>query len=378
MGTTRVSTDHPPDDRRTTPDPVTASRVEAETVCAGPVQRVQSADEQERATLAAVMASMTDGLLVVDSARGIRYCNVRAGELLGVDPSAVIGQSIHVVINKVVLSLADPEEGWASWEQMVTNPQEYSNWALTMPGPPRRDILVSAFAVPDPAAASLGLLVHDVRSSKTLALLEERARIAMDLHDGVIQSLYGVVLGLGGHVQRLDEHAGETRAAFQQAIGQINDAIKEIRSYIFDLQHQEIEGPDLHTGLAVMAGELQLHALLRVRLELDPAAEDLLSRDDVTSLLQIAHEATSNIKRHARASAVTIRLTRVGQQLALTITDNGQGFPSDRLRRRSGHGLRNMARRATALGGRLVVVSEPGHGTEVRLELRRREVRTSA
>ena len=84
------------------------------------------------------------------------------------------------------------------------------------------------------------------------ALVTERERIAMDLHDGVIQSLFGVALGLGVRARTLDKSAVETRAVLRQAIDQINSAIQEIRSYIFDLRQPQFEEHGLAAELMAL------------------------------------------------------------------------------------------------------------------------------
>ena len=343
-----------------------AARVEAE-AAAESVRRLQAVVEQERATLASVMASMSDGLLALDAARRIRYCNARAGELLGIDPATVRGESAGDVVRHLALSLAEPGLA-AFWDRLLTHPAGQPRGEFTLVGPPRRDILVSAFRVAGPTEATLGLLLRDVSDSKQLTRLEERERIAMDLHDGVIQSLYGVALGLGARARTPDQSPDETRSVLCQVVDQINSAIHDIRSYVFDLrQPQSDDG--LAAELMALISELQMNTLLRAELDLDPAAEYLVDPDAVPNLVQIAREATCNVVRHANASTVRLRLARTDEQLVLMVCDNGKGFRPTNAGTLSGHGLSNMAERARALGGRLVVVSEPARGTEVRVEV---------
>jgi PAS domain S-box-containing protein len=202
--------------------------------------------------------------------------------------------------------------------------------------------------------------------AQELALLEDRERIAMDLHDGVIQSLYAVTLGLGA--QALQEEREATRAALDRALAQINGVIQAIRNYIFDLRVPDAEQQGLRRGLNLLVTELRVNSLVEPEVELD-AVEQLLSAEAEASLLQIIHDATTNVMRHASASAVAIHLTRDGDQLVLTVRDNGRGFDPQRAGRRAGDGLRNMAERSRRLGGRLTVSSQLGQGTTVRLEL---------
>jgi integral membrane sensor domain MASE1 len=201
--------------------------------------RLMVAIEQERATLAAVMASMSDGLLVLDAAHQVHYCNAQVGEFLGINPTLAIDQPIEKVITETKQSMLDPEAASSLWENLLKYPHQLPSIEVIINGPPRRDLLVSAFPVTDAMQESLGLLFKDVTTAKALALLEERERIAMEIHDGVIQSLYAVALSLSAHERLLDAEAEETRQALQRARMQISNIIQETRDIIFDLrQHR--------------------------------------------------------------------------------------------------------------------------------------------
>jgi signal transduction histidine kinase len=203
------------------------------------------------------------------------------------------------------------------------------------------------------------------QQSRELARLEERERIAMDLHDGVIQSLYSVVLGLGAE----QLHAGQTDAdrGVGNAIDGINRVIQEIRNDIFDLRLRDLGEGGLRGGIEVLAEELRINTL--VQPHLDVAAVDTAERcvdaDAVTNLLYIAREATSNVIRHARATTVAIRLATTdhelgGDRLHGVGLGHGSGEASQ-----LGNGLRNIRDRARAIGGTLSIASLPGQGTTI-------------
>jgi signal transduction histidine kinase len=337
--------------------------------------RLTVAIEQERATLAAVMASMSDGLLVLDAAHQVHYCNTRVGEFLGINPTLAIGQPIEQIITETKQPMLDPEAANSRWENLLTDPHQLPSIEVTINGPLRRNLLVSAFPVTDAIQEGLGLLLKDVTTAKALALLEERERIAMDIHDGVIQSLYAVALSLSAHERLLDVEAAETRQALQRARMQISNVIQEIRDVIFDLRQHRCQLPDLQTGLKTLATELFGQTLIHADLELEDGTDCFLDPARVSSILYIAREAMSNALRHAGASKVMIHLARVEEKLVLTIRDNGRGFnpaatDAENSGPAEGQGLRNMAERAQLLGGRLSVVSSPGHGAEVCVEVR--------
>lgn len=199
--------------------------------------------------------------------------------------------------------------------------------------------------------------------------MEERERIAMNLHDGVMQSLYALALGLEARARLVDSDPAQAREALRQAIRQINGMIPEIRAYISDLRPRELGAQGLRAGIEALAEEIRACTLVRPEIDLPPETEDRLGPDVVVHALYIAREATSNVVRHSGASAVAIRLAVADGHLMLTICDNGRGFDTERTGRRAGDGLRNMAERAQMIGGRLAVTSQPGGGSEVRLEL---------
>ena len=228
---------------------------------------------------------------------------------------------------------------------------------------------MSAFPVADTTDVELGLVLRDVTVAKQLALLQERERIAMDLHDGVIQSLYGMALGLAACERALAAAPEATRQALCRAIEQTNGVIQQVRDYIVGLRRQLPGDQDLRSGLAALAEELQASGLIRPELALDADLDTRLDLDGRQAVLYIAREAVANILRHAGASTVLIRLATTDEQLVLTIRDNGRGFALEQIGHGIGEGLGNMRARATGLGGRLVIASQPGCGTEVHLEV---------
>jgi PAS domain S-box-containing protein len=337
--------------------------------------RLTATIEQERATLAAVMASMSDGLLVLDAAHWVHYCNARVGEFLEINPTLIIGQPIEKVIAETKQSIMNPEAANSRWENLLTDPHQLPSIEVTTNGSSQRNLLVSAFPVTDAIQEGLGLLLKDVTTARALALLEERERIAMDIHDGVIQSLYAVALSLSTHERLLDAEAAETRQALQRARMQISNIIQEIREVIFDLRQHRRQLPNLQTGLKALATELFGPTWIHVDLELEDGTDCFLDPGRVGSILYIAREAMSNVIRHAGASKVMIHLARIEEKLVLTIRDNGRGFSpaitdAENSGPAEGQGLRNMAERAQLLGGRLLVASSSGHGTEVSVEVR--------
>jgi signal transduction histidine kinase len=209
---------------------------------------------------------------------------------------------------------------------------------------------------------------------RSLALLEERERIGMDLHDGAIQSIYAVVLRLEDCAERLRERPEEVAADLEKAMDDLNKVIQDVRSYIFDLRPEVRQG-DIKSALEDLVQGVRVNALIDTELTLEGDLDGALTEDEATSLFRIAQEALSNVTRHARASTLRVKLTTSPRSVRLEIADDGVGFDPEAERPADRRGLRNMEERARGLGARLSLQSVSGRGTQVRVELPLRDVR---
>lgn len=206
-----------------------------------------------------------------------------------------------------------------------------------------------------------------------LAVVEERQRIGMDLHDGVIQSIYGVGLMLEYvNTQIVEGDTAGARDRLTQASEALNATIRDIRSYILDLRPGNFNGDNLLAGLQQLIAEFKANTLISVELTADGNAEAALTPESRLALFHVAQEALSNTAKHSQASRVEVQLIRKGLGIVLSIKDNGRGFKTADVDRRMGHGLRNMHDRALAIGGEFAVAANgDGHGIEVRVALPR-------
>jgi len=209
---------------------------------------------------------------------------------------------------------------------------------------------------------------------QSLALLEERERIGMDLHDGAIQSIYAVVLRLEDCAERLSEPSDEVRAGLDKAMDDLNKVLQDIRSYIFDLRPQVLHG-DLEKALDDLVQSVRVNALIDAELEVEGDLNGALTEEQAVPLFHIAQEAVNNVNRHAQATSLRVKVTAQSRSVRLEIVDNGVGFDLEDGKASDGHGLRNMDDRARSLGAHLSLESSPGRGTRVRVELPLADVR---
>lgn len=204
------------------------------------------------------------------------------------------------------------------------------------------------------------------RQAKRLAVLEERERIGMDLHDSIIQSIYGVGLSLDYARMSLKEDPESSKKKIVVSIDALNDTIHDLRAYILDLRPREFQGEDLKQGLQRLVDEFQANSLTRVELvgPEDGLVSDLPPQNAI-ALFHICQEALANIAKHARAKQAEVHLWAAQDRVLLEITDDGEGFDLTKMRATLGHGLSNMHARARKVGGDVEINSVINEGTIV-------------
>ena len=224
----------------------------------------------------------------------------------------------------------------------------------------RDELAVSTLALQ--AAVSLAYAASNERSGR-IALLEERVRIAHDLHDGTIQSLYALGLELETSAQGLEAPAREELAV---CVERINALIREIRDYISALGAPTPRSqPDLARDIPFVVQQLVPEGVDTI-VNISAAAHRLRARD-VEDLVYIAREAVSNAVRHGSPSKIAIDVRESASGVTLTVQDNGTGF--DPATAREGMGSISMRSRAGHLSAELGVESIPGMGATVRLRV---------
>lgn len=221
-------------------------------------------------------------------------------------------------------------------------------------------------------AAQVAVAIVNARlyeQMQRLAVLEERERISMELHDGVIQSIYAVGLNIQDCAETVAQEPHEVQGRLSRAVDELNQVIQDIRSYIFDLRLHALNESSLQEGLERLIQELRVGTLMDICLDIQKALDVELSPHQTWHLLQIARESLNNAAKHARATSVAARLSANDGRLSMSISDNGVGFEVEKALQRQHHGLKNMIERARAIGAQLFVESDQGRGTTVKVEL---------
>lgn len=229
-------------------------------------------------------------------------------------------------------------------------------------------LLVEMFAL------RAGIAIENARlheQVQRLAVVEERERIARDLHDGIIQSIYGVALSLEDVPLMMADEPQEAIARVDRAIDSLNLTIREIRNFILGLRSELLHGADLLAGLAALVGEFGPAGAAEIELDLaaDPELVAGIPIGHRVQLLQMAREALSNAARHARATRIRIALRVEDRMLVLRLEDDGVGFDSLATQAPGHFGLANLRDRAGALGGSVIIESTLGAGTHLSIQV---------
>ncbi len=196
----------------------------------------------------------------------------------------------------------------------------------------------------------------------------ERQRIAMDLHDGIIQSIYAVNLGLEATMDDIERASqDDTRRQIDRALNQLDEVTRDIRSYIFQLRPSRIE-ESLPESLKLLADEFRVNSLVETSLEVAPGVPTLAQPRSLAAY-HIAREALNNVRKHSKATRVDLSLGAANGFVRLDVVDNGVGFVPGATASSDHRGLNNMAARAQTVGATLTIDSRPGGGTRVRLDI---------
>ena len=206
--------------------------------------------------------------------------------------------------------------------------------------------------------------------AQELAALEERQKLARELHDSVSQSLYGIAIGAHTARTLLARDPGLVDEPLEYILSLAKAGLAEMRALIFELRPESLETEGLIAALSKQAAAVQARHDVPVETEL--CDEPSLSLKAKQELYRVAQEALHNTMKHAEASRVKVRLGRTDEAIILEIRDNGRGF--DSAGSFPGHlGLRSMQERVQHLGGVLSIESTPGQGTTIYAQVPARE-----
>ena len=217
-------------------------------------------------------------------------------------------------------------------------------------------------------ASWVGTTIENVRlniQGRRLAVLEERERIGMDLHDGIIQSIYAVGLTLEHARLLLGDEPDQTRKRIDQSIEDLNSTIRDLRAFIMDMRPRQLYEENLMDGLQRLVNEFRANSLVEAKLTGPTGGLEDLPDAHAIALFHICQEALANAAKHAQADKVEVMVWTTSDQVLMEVHDNGRGFDPQKMQFTLGHGISNMQTRARNVGGDLEITTEPGEGTTI-------------
>lgn len=236
-----------------------------------------------------------------------------------------------------------------------------NTWGFT----PEHQSLVNLLA---PHAAIAINNAHLYEQSRELSVVQERNRLARELHDSVTQTLFSMKLAAESANVLIDDDAAAARAQLVHMQELARQASTEMRSLVFELRppELEIEGliPTLRKHIEVLR---RVHS---VDIQIHHRGDRILNPVEEKEVFRIIQEALNNAIRHAHAAEIVVEVVLEDDKLRVSVADDGVGFDPDAPRKTRRLGLLSMTERAQGLGGELSVSSRPGRGTVVTLELR--------
>ncbi len=258
--------------------------------------------------------------------------------------------------------------------------QEKPLGILNVTGPSWRRLTKDELRLLSTIAYQVGIAIERARlaeDSARLARVEERARIAREIHDTLAQGLTAIALHLEGAIHHVGKNPDRVRQRLERALAMARSSLEEARESVVNLRAAPLAGKPLAEALGALARNFTSETGVRVYVDA-PDALTLPLRTEA-ELFRIGQEALANVRKHAKATEVRITLadgarskgaagtrapTRRGDAIRLTIRDDGVGFDPTAIPD-SGQGVLGMRERARLLGGRLRVQSRPGHGTTI-------------
>ncbi len=309
-------------------------------------------------------------VVVVDTAGTIVYSNEHCSDIVGWTPSDLIGQPIEVLIpdrlrvvhssHRKVYTDGPKARPMGSGLLLTALHRTGHEVPVEIALSPLNGEFEATVATVRDVSERLETAAQLVEAKTRLEVLDDRDRIARELHDSVIQRLFAAGLHLQASTDRLD-----TTERVTAVVDEIDEAIREIRGVIFTLHRPARLDSGLEAALRANINEAARLLGHRPTLRLGGLLTNI-SDDLGSELLAVLREALMNVAKHAQAAKTNVSLDVRADAVTLVVSDDGVGIAASNAAKTGGLGLRNIRERATRLGGEAVFLTNVPRGTEVR------------
>lgn len=331
--------------------------------------------------LAGILDMAEDAIIVTGEDRTIALFNQGAGKLFGYDAEEILGTSIDRLLAAGELA----GERWSACGPAQNTGREVAQ---------RREVIaVRKDGSRFPAEASLSkltvgphttytMILRDVtdriRTERQLQSLtaqlmtaqeEERRRISRELHDDINQRLALLAIELGRLEAQPPSSPDLARGAFQSLTHRLAAISDDVRRMAYQFHPSILDDLGLFAALQYLADDFAAQTGIKTIVVQEEPTEPL-PKDIASCLYRIAQESLANVRKHARAARVELELTCDGEEVTLSVRDGGIGFDLEQVRTTHiGLGLVNMRERVRSVQGRLDIQSQPGHGTQILVQI---------
>lgn len=205
-----------------------------------------------------------------------------------------------------------------------------------------------------------------IEQAEQAASLEERRKLARDLHDAVSQQLFAISMSMAALPKLVDKNPEQAKQTFGDIERMVMNSQQELRALIMHLRPVELEGKSFREGIQALVDELKVkNKHLHIISELNQIT--CLATRIEDELFRIIQEAISNMLRHSKANTFEIKTFEKDERLIIVLEDNGVGFHVDQATNKGSYGLLSMKERMIELGGMLTILSYPNQGTKLEL-----------
>jgi PAS domain S-box-containing protein len=316
----------------------------------------------------ALVDAAPDGILLADERGTILFANRRAAELFAIALDDLVGRPVDDLLPERLR-----EVHRAHRTRYGAEPRLRSMGAGLLLHARRSDgsefpVEISLSPLTTAGGVRVVAVVRDVSerleteqqlrlAEQHLHIVEDRERIARDLHDVVIQKLFAAGMSVQSVAARSTDEEHSQRLT--RVVDDLDDTIREIRSAIFSLQSEMRDESGLRAKLLGVLDDERAALGFEPRIRFDGRV-DATSSDVTEAVLAVVREAISNVARHARASSVEVEVAHHDGFVTVRVVDDGVGIPDSPT---AGNGIVNLNRRAEKLGGECVLTASPGGGT---------------
>lgn len=318
-----------------------------------------------------VLEALNEGIFLTDLNDIVLYCNGRMEEWTGYRREELVGISAYE-------RLLPPEKWPEHRERNARRAQGvldiYEEEIVRKDGATRW-FEIRASPLRNPAGEIVGTLSANTditerkqveEARRTAAVLEERQRLAREIHDTLAQAFTGITVQLGAAGRVLEADSAAAKEHLERAREMAREGLAEARRSVGALRSEALEGQNLCDTLARLVERMTAGTPPQAAFHAEGTPRSLPPEVGL-HLLRIGQEALTNAVKYAGASAIAVELAFTPQQVSLRVHDDGQGFDLSRFRERRGFGLTTMRERSERMGGVLTINSQPGAGTEVKV-----------